>query len=146
MRMPLISVECLETTKKENDTILKVDVQQHTDYIEFIVTGTYDLRSAIEKFPLVIMACRQTGLSKALIDYRTLAGDILITEELLYAYRAGGIYKEHLSSGGQPLKIAFVSKEILTYKGGEAVGQTYGAEVLVTGDYQEAVDWLCDQK
>ena len=142
-RLPLISVECLGTASEEDSSSINVRVEQEATHLEFIVTGTYDLSKAVEKFPLVIMACRQTGLSKALVDYRPLAGEILVTEELLYAYRAGGFYNQHLSSGGQPLKIAFVGKERLPYKGGEAVGKTYGAEILATSDYQEAVDWLC---
>jgi hypothetical protein len=53
---------------------MKVETHQEDDYLVFFVTGTYDLNEAVEKFPLALTACRQTGISKALIDYRDLEG------------------------------------------------------------------------
>ena len=145
MRLPLISVEYLGTAGKDENDQLKVSINQHATYIEFVVTGTYDLNNAIEKFPLVITACRQTGLSKALVDYRLLAGEKMVTEDLLYAHRAGEFHQQHLSSGGQPLKIAFVGNESLTKEITEAIGKTYGLVGIVTSDYQEAIDWFDNQ-
>lgn len=143
MRLPLISVEYLQPAEKVENDLLKVNVKQKDAYIEFTVTGTYDLQRAIEKFPLVIMACRQTGISKAWVDYRGLAGEIMLTQSLLYAHRAGEFHQEHLSSGGRPLRIAFVGNERMPENISEAIGKTYGLEGIVTSDYQEAVDWLC---
>lgn len=142
LSLPLVSVTWLELNDNEENDLLKVEVTQHTDYLEFIVTGTYDLESAIAKFPLVIAACRQTGKSKVLIDHRVLAGEIMLTQELLYAHRTGEFYQNHLATGGQPLKIAFVGSETLSEAVTKAIGNTYGLDGIATSDYQEALDWL----
>lgn len=142
----LISVEYLGPVRKAGEDVLKVSVRQKDTYLEFIVTGTYDLDTAVGKFPLVITACRQTEISHALIDYRQLGGEKMATQELLYAHRVGEFYQEHLAHGGQPLKIAFVGDESLPDTIGQAIGKTYGLESLITNNYQAAVDWLCAEK
>lgn len=143
LSLPLISVTWLELNDNEGNDLLKVEVTQNADYLEFIVTGTYDLESAIAKFPLVIAACRQTGKSKVLIDHRDLAGEIMLTQELLYAHRAGEFHQEHLAAGGQPLKIAFVGHKTLSDAVTNAIGNTYGLDGIVTSDYMAAIEWLC---
>ena len=112
----------------------------------FSVSGTYDLNDAIDKFPRVIAACRQTGVFKALIDHRGLVGDIPATLDILYSLQAVEIYQAHLSSGGTPIKFAFVGKDPRSWATGEEIGRDFGVEVLVTNDYQEAINWLCDKK
>ena len=142
LNLPLISVTWLERNDNEENDLLKVEVVQHAEFIEFSVTGTYDLESAIAKFPLVITACRQTGKSKVLINHRDLVGEIMLTQELIYAHRIGEFYQNHLATGGQPLKIAFVGHETLSEAVTKAIGQTYGLDGIVTSDYQEAIKWL----
>jgi hypothetical protein len=53
---------------------LDVTFVPHDAFLEVLVTGTYDMQDAIESFPLVLAACRQTGLCKVLIDCCDLAG------------------------------------------------------------------------
>jgi hypothetical protein len=90
----------------------------------------------------VIAACRLVGVSKALIDYRELDGDIPATLEILYSWQAVQFYQEHLSSGGIPIKFAFVGKDPKPWTPGDEIGKSFSVEVLSTTDYQEAFDWL----
>ena len=141
-RLPLISAECLETSEEEENPLLKMTVERKAAYIEFIATGTYDLTSAIEYFPLVITTCRQANMPKALIDYRELNGLSASAHEVPYSHAIGEFHKQQLSSGGKALKVAFVGNEVTPWKIGEEIGQHYGMEALVTNDYAEAVAWL----
>lgn len=142
LRLPLISVTWLVSIENEENDLLKVSVKQKDTYIEFIVTGTYDLETAIAKFPLVTTACQQIGFGKALIDYRGLTGEILATQEVFYAHRVGEFYQEYESAGGLPLKIAFIGKGELSPTTAKEIGKVYDLETLLTSDYQEAIEWL----
>ena len=122
---------------------MKVETQKQDDYLVFTVSGTYDLNDAIDKFPLVIAACRQTGVFKALIDHRGLMGDIPATLDILYSLQAVEFYQAYLSSGGTPIKFAFVGKDPRPWAAGEEISRDFGVEVLVTNEYQKAIDWLC---
>jgi len=51
---------------------LDVKIIQHDAFLEVVVTGTYNMRDAIDRFPYVLSTCRLTGLSKVLIDFRKL--------------------------------------------------------------------------
>ena len=144
-RLPLISVECLETVENEEGGNFEVSFKQNPGYLEFIVTGIYDLDEAIGKFPLLIKACRHSGISNVLIDSRDLVGEQMLTEELLYASQARQLYQSYLSGGGQPLKIAFVSKKTLSEDLSEAISQIQGLDAFVTRDYKQAVEWLFDE-
>ena len=108
----------------------------------FTVTGSYDLSEAIERFPMVIAACRQTGVSKVLIDYRDLDGEIGAAQDILYAQAVLEFYKQHRLSGGRPLGIVFLGPELKPWSDGEEIVKNEGPEVLVTIDYDEASDWL----
>ena len=125
---------------------MKVETQKRDDYLVFSVSGTYDLNDAIDNFPRVIAACRQTGVFKALIDHRGLVGDIPATLDILYSLQAVEFYQTHLSSGGAPIKFAFVGKDPKPWAAGEEIGKDFSVEVLVTNNYQEALDWLNNEK
>ncbi len=44
---------------------MEIDIKtiQHNDYLEFVVTGSHDLKEAIGKFAYVLSACKLTGKS-----------------------------------------------------------------------------------
>jgi len=142
MRLPLICTEYLEASRGEEMPLLNVDFQQEPDHLVFMVRGSYDLTEAVERFPMVIAACRQIGLARALVDYRDLGGEIGAAQEIIYAQAAVDFYKQHLSTGGRPLRIAFIGREPKPWKDGEEIAKDYGLDVLVTTDYDEALDWL----
>ena len=85
---------------------MKIDFQPHPDYIVFAVTGKYNLTEAVDKFSLVFIACRYTGLGKVLIDYRHMEGGSSATLDILYAHHVVEMYQNHLTSGGTPIKVA----------------------------------------
>ena len=68
-----------------NRMALNGEFVQHTEYLEIIVTGMYDMEEAIDKFPLVLAACRDAKIAKTLIDFRKLGGDVYATEKVMYA-------------------------------------------------------------
>ena len=45
---------------------LNVNVIQHVDFLEIIVTGTYDLRDSIDKFSYLLVPSQLTRISKVL--------------------------------------------------------------------------------
>jgi len=123
---------------------LQVNLIQKPDYLYAEVSGVYEMQDAIDKFPLIISTCRQLILDKALIDFRQLDGKIHATEKLIYTQSVLDQYKLHLSSGGRPLRIAFVGKapQISSYEPGIDIAKSEGIPVTMTTDFEEALSWL----
>jgi hypothetical protein len=89
--------------------------------------------------------CRLTDLSKVLIDYRKLHGEIFAIQKIIYAQTTIDQYKKHLASGGKKLQIAYAGKapQVSTYKPGLEFAESEGIkEVIVTDDINEAFEWL----
>jgi hypothetical protein len=125
-----------------NLTKLEMEVTRKSDYLVFTVTGKYNLHEAIERFPMVLAACRQTGLSRALIDYRDLEVEAWATQDILYAQGVGDYYKQYLSTGGGAIRVAFLAPEPRPWQDGEAIAEGYGLDALTTTDYNQALNWL----
>ena len=123
---------------------LSVEIESKPEYLYVNVTGQYDLEEAIERFTEVILACRQHDLNKVLVDYRTLEGETAKVQEIIYAMRAGEIYRQHLTAGGGSLKMAYVSSDtqILSWTPGRDMAEKYGLEVFRTTDLNQAIEWL----
>ena len=144
LRLPLISVECLETNQEDESPLMKVRVEQRADYLEFIITGLQNDLQTPKPLETVLNSCELAGLSRALVDYRGLTGLVWDDPETGYAQGVGQLYREYLGEGGTPVKIALIGKEevIEAWKLNEEIIQDYGLELLVTGDYEEAIAWL----
>jgi len=127
---------------------LQVNLIQKPDYLYVEVSGVYEMQDAIYKFPLVISTCRLLGLDKALIDFRQLEGNIAATEKIIYAEGILDHYKLHLSSGGRPLRIAFVGKapQVSTYEPGIDIANSEGIPFTLTTDLEESLSWLEAEK
>jgi len=124
---------------------IEQEIIRHKKYIEIIASGEFDLRDAINNIPTVMHSCRLSGLSKVLIDYRKLNGDIFAVEKIIYAQESIDQYKNHLASGGKKLQFAYAGKipQVSTYKPGlEAAASEGIKEVFVTDDIDEAYKWL----
>jgi hypothetical protein len=123
---------------------LNVEFVEHTEYLEIIVSGTYDMEDAIDKFPQVLTACRNTKLAKALIDFREMGDTELATEKLLYAWKVEEHYKNHLSTGGQKLQIAYVGPPgpAGTYEAGVEYAESKGLPLALFDDSRKAIEWL----
>ena len=77
---------------------LSINVIQHSDFFQIVVTGTYNLPEAIDKFPYVLTSCNMTGISKFLIDFRELSGDRAALEKIIYALEVQDRYFKHLDN------------------------------------------------
>jgi len=148
MRLPLISVEYSENVNDEDDPLIKVRVEQKTDYLLFIVKGEEATLHYPEPLETVLNSCELAGIYRVLVDYRGLAGKNGEYSGIEYTHGTGQQYQEYLASGGVPLRIAVVGREevVMEWKKNEKIARDYGLEALVTDDYEEAVAWLRNEK
>lgn len=124
---------------------MTVDIRtiKHTDYLEFIVTGTFDLNKAIDQFFLILATCRSTGFKKILIDFRELVYNAGGTEKSLYAFGTEDQYLKYLSSGGHELQIAYLGKMFKTYEPGLEIGKKIESlKVELFDNLNAAIEWL----
>jgi len=123
---------------------MAVDVKhiQHGDYLEIVVTGSYDLNDAINKFSYVLEACRQTGLDKVLIDFRELQREDSATIKSLYAFGVENQYRKYLDSGGHELQVAYVGPIVMSYEPGMEVAEQRKLPFKLFDNPKEALEWL----
>ncbi len=123
---------------------LDVKIIQHDAFLEVVVTGTYDMQDAINRFPHVLSTCRLTGLSKALIDFRDLAGIPAATEKIIYAFGIQDHYDEHISTGGQDLMVAYVGSapHVSTWEPGLQIAQDSNMPFDLFTNIKKAYEWL----
>lgn len=122
-----------------------VDITPHEEYLEVVVSGEHDLEEAIGRFPRVIAACRITGQSKVLIDFRGYYGTPAAIQRILYILGIHEQYTEHIASGGHPLRIAFVGSPPHvggTYDPGLEIGKDLGLPWELFTDIEKAYEWL----
>lgn len=124
---------------------LSVKGIRHEDFLEVVVTGEYDLREAIDNFRSVLIPCYLTGISKVLIDFRKLSGEISAIEKIIYALEVQGKYFEHLASSGQKLVVAYVGRAPLvsTYKPGMKIAMESDMPINLFTSIEDAYEWLC---
>ena len=82
---------------------IEANIIEHDTYLEVVVTGTYDMQEAIDRFPNVISACKSTGLSRVVIDFRDLVGIPAATQKIIYAFGIQDHYENYIANGGAPL-------------------------------------------
>ena len=123
---------------------MDIELLQHEEYLEVIVTGEYDHQVAIDRFPLVINTCRFIGLDRALVDFSELQGDIAASLKVLYTMKIKEYYENHIESGGKPLKIAYVGSpnKIDSYEPGSEVARKEQLPTTLTTSKKEALIWL----
>jgi len=144
LHLPLISVECLDPTGEGESALMKVSIEQKSDYLEFIATGIHDYLNAPERMTTIMNSCKLAGVNKLLIDYRGLTmGNRSITI-VDYANKMGKLYQQHLAAGGKSLRVAIVGKRemIEPWKPSEEILRGFGLDALISSDYEEATAWL----
>jgi len=148
MRLPLISVECTENENDDGESIIKVRVEQKTDYLEFIVSGVQNDLPIPEPLETVLNSCELAGIYRVLVDFRGLVGGDKENPEIEYAQGVGQEYQDYLDAGGTPIKAAVVGREELVeaWKQSEEIALGYSLNSFVSGDYEEAVAWLRSEK
>ena len=148
LRHPLISVECLDTNREDKSSLVKVRIEQKTDYLEFIVSGVQSDLPIPEPLETVLNSCELAGLYRVLVDFRGLTGVDKENPEIEYAQGVGQEYQDYLDAGGIPIKVAVVGREemIKAWKQSEEITQGYSLKAFVSSDYEEAVAWLRSEK
>jgi hypothetical protein len=123
---------------------LDVTMTPHDAFLEVVVTGTYDMQDAVDRFLHTLSACRLPGLCKVLIDFRDLTGLPAATERIMYAYEIQDQYYQHLSTGGQELMVAYVGIEphVGGWDPGLEVAQESDMPFDTFTDIEEAYEWL----
>jgi len=123
---------------------MAIDVKmiQHSDYLEFVVTGSFDLNDAINKFLYVLEACRHTELDKVLIDYRELQREDSATIKGLYAYGIENHYMKYLESGGHELQFAYVGPIVMAWEPGMEVAKQSNLPFKLFSSPIDALEWL----
>lgn len=148
LRLPLISVECVDTDREEENPLMKIRIEQNPDYLEFIVSGIGVSLQISEPLETILNSCKLAGTYKVLVDFRGLTGRNRDDSGEEYAKRVGQQYQDYLAEGGSPLRAAVVGREEMSenWSKNEEIVRGYGLNVLVTENYEEAVAWLGRQK
>lgn len=123
---------------------LEVEVIQHEEYVEAIVSGEFDLQDAVDKFPIIIITCKISGLSKVLIDYRKVQGDIFALQKIICSFEAIEQIKVYFASKSRNMQFAYLGKtpQVNSYKPGLELAGKAGIKAIVTVDINEAYEWL----
>jgi len=123
---------------------LELEVIQHKEYVEAIVSGEFDLQDAVDKFQNIIITCKIAGLSKVLIDYRELEGDILALQKIICSFQVIEQIKLYFESESRNIQFAYLGKapQVSSYKPGLEIAKMEGIQAIVTVDINEAYEWL----
>jgi hypothetical protein len=123
---------------------LQVEITPAVTHLLVLVSGSFSLEEAKVKFPALVSACRTFGLSKVIVDFRSVSGNIAATEKILYALDVHDHYEQHIAAGGENLKIAFLGSPPLvsTYEPGHEVALEAGLPTDIFTDLSEACEWL----
>jgi hypothetical protein len=137
---------CYRCEQKERGSLVavKVNIIEHTAFLEVLVTGKYDLREVADNIRLVFLACRTWDKSKILVDFQNMSNTDSAVEKVLYTHYEKEHYENHLTSGGKKLMIAYLGfpHQISTYEPGLAAAKTYGLPVALFTNKQDALGWL----
>lgn len=123
---------------------LHLEIVKQEKILEIIVTGTYNLDEANLKISEVFSASRETGCSLILLNVIGLETRLPHEEEVIFAFSVQNGYNEHLSRGGQKLKMAFLESEIheVEFSSGLKVAQDENVPVNAFYNRDKAMAWL----
>ncbi len=121
---------------------IDINIIQHNDFLEIVVTGSYDLNDAVNKFPHVLDVCRLTGLQKVLIDYRDLQGEGGGIEKCIYVWGIAEHYQKYLTLGGHELQVAYIRPKVTDYEPGVEIGNNIGLPFKLFDKPNETHKWL----
>lgn len=147
MRLPLMSVECLDTIREDAPSLMEMRIEKRADYLEFIASGIHDVYNAAERFNLILTSCELADLNNVLIDFRDLAAGNRAISEIGYFKAMGHVYRQHLGVGGRAVRIAVVGQEEMVaswQKVAPAINE-FELDTLLTSDYAEAKSWLTNE-
>jgi hypothetical protein len=85
---------------------LEVETTIHDQYLEAQVSGAYELEEAMDGFPFLLAQCRHAKLTRLLINFKLVVGEGASSQKIIYAYEIEEHYRQHLSFGGEALRVA----------------------------------------
>jgi len=137
---------CIDGLGEQPGAAMSLDIKivQHDDYLEAVVSGTYDMQAAAARFPLVMAACRLAGVPRALIDFRELAGMPAATEQVLYVFDIQDQYQSHLDAGELPLRIAYLGtpRQVSVNDPSLQIVRQHNLPFDLFADFDAAMAWL----
>jgi hypothetical protein len=117
---------------------------RHT-YLLVSVHGPVDLREGRAVLTAALRACAEHGLSKVLIDARSVEGGLSVLDRYDYADFMSRQLGPGIGAGGLlGVRIAAVGREPLISPGrlGETVAANRGVDLKITDSMDEALEWL----
>jgi len=113
-------------------------------YLYALVTGIYSLPEAKKTAQDIFKACGEHGISKALVDFRTLQLSSSTLEDFKFAEFIASINHEHVVKGFPPVKMVGLAKAPMRPSDlfGETVALNRGFLLKYTDDFVEACNWL----
>lgn len=119
---------------------------EEPDYLRCVVTGSYDVREAIDAVAQIIARCRATALTNVLVDYREMDGSPSVVQKIIFTEETLDLHKQHLDYAGAPLRIAFLGapEVVNTYNPGLEIAKNRGFSVTITSDTEGAIAFLLE--
>lgn len=120
---------------------MQISYIKHPDYLEVLVEGAYSQHIAVEAFADVLARCRNSGVSRVLVNYCGLSmlGGL---EQSVYAFGVERTYHNHLTTGGTDVQFAYLKKEIEEHEPGARILEMSAIPFKLFEDLREAEQWL----
>jgi hypothetical protein len=123
---------------------LEIAIQNRSDHIFVQVRGEFEMWPAVNLFRDILVECKETGVSKVLLDNQELMRPPGFSDTFQYNEIVTEYYQVMRNLGCPPLRMAYVLAEgteaLVEY--GREIGGESGIELLVTTDMSEAEGWL----
>ncbi len=94
---------------------------------------------------LVLDACTRTDLQRVLVDHRELQGGAEGVDKTFYSFGIEDRYKNHLRTGGQELKFAYVGATVLSQDPVIRFADDTGFPAKLFNNYDQAIEWLQEE-
>lgn len=78
------------------------------DHLLVLSHGEFDVEGGSRLFGDLLVAVRETGLSRIVVDNHGLERRVAATEKALLGFSVEGPYLNHLAAGGPPIRMAFL--------------------------------------
>lgn len=124
---------------------INLRMEPRTAYLYAEVSGTFERESAQDVSAKILDACSQHGLSKVLVDLRTLSGSLTVIDRWDYSEFMAAEIHNRLNSGKLEKKVylAYLGDELIDpQKFGQIVATNRGINVKATTDVKDAFRWL----
>lgn len=121
---------------------MKVETESRGDYLEAMVSGSYDLREAVRLFGHLLELARRAGATRILINCEQLQTPDSSAVQNAYATGAFEHYRDHLMEGGSVLRIAFLATHEAEKVYGAWLARLESRPFRLFTERDEAVSWL----